>query len=108
MQHYMRTVNGRDDVAHKRGVAMKGLKDTFDNLTQLRQRFERRIASAARRGRPVPPVRGRLDEVEGFGSNPGNLRMLTHVPRQLPAASALVVALHGCTQTANVYDHGSG
>jgi len=44
----------------------------------------------------------------GFGSNPGNLRMLTHVPRKLGKAPALVVALHGCTQTAAVYDHGSG
>jgi poly(hydroxyalkanoate) depolymerase family esterase len=100
---------GETNIARAReGAAMKGLKDTLVSLTHLRQRFERLIASAAKRGRPVPAVSGRLDEVVGFGSNPGNLRMFTHVPRQVSAAPALVVALHGCTQTANVYDHGSG
>jgi len=47
-------------------------------------------------------------KVVSFGSNPGNLRMLTHMRRNLPAAPALVVALHGCTQTAAGYDQGSG
>lgn len=51
---------------------------------------------------------GRLTEVEGFGSNPGALRMLTYVPPSLPAGAPLVVVLHGCTQTASGYDTGSG
>ena len=34
--------------------------------------------------------------------------MLVHVPRKLSQIPALVVALHGCTQTAAGYDHGSG
>jgi poly(hydroxyalkanoate) depolymerase family esterase len=50
----------------------------------------------------------RLSEVTGFGSNPGNLRMLTYVPAGAPEAPALVVVLHGCTQTAAGYDHGAG
>jgi feruloyl esterase len=50
----------------------------------------------------------RLTEIVGFGSNPGNLRMLTHVPEGVSATPALVVVLHGCTQTAAGYDHGSG
>lgn len=50
----------------------------------------------------------RLTEVAGFGSNPGNLRMLTYVPERLPPSPPLVVVLHGCTQTAAGYDHGSG
>ncbi len=41
-----------------------------------------------------------LEEVSTFGSNPGNLRMLRHVPVGMPANAALLVALHGCTQTA--------
>ena len=47
-----------------------------------------------------------LRDVERFGPNPGNLRM-----RLLPAAGAsrpLVVALHGCTQTAAGFAEGSG
>lgn len=47
-------------------------------------------------------------EVTDFGSNPGELRMFKHVPRSLPANSPLVVALHGCTQTASDYANGPG
>lgn len=43
-------------------------------------------------------------EVTGFGSNPGNLRMFKHVPAGLPADAPLVVALHGCAQSAASYD----
>src|SRR5262245_9454921 len=49
-----------------------------------------------------------LDEVHAFGSNPGNLRMLTYLPGSLTANPALVVVLHGCKQTAAGYDHGAG
>jgi poly(hydroxyalkanoate) depolymerase family esterase len=88
---------------------MKGLKDTLANLSKLRERFERLLSSAAKRGGAASPHgTARLREVVGFGSNPGNLRMLTYAPRKLTKAPALVVALHGCTQTAAVYDHGSG
>ena len=55
-----------------------------------------------------PAVPNRLTEVSGFGLNPGNLRMLTYVPEEVAASPALVVVLHGCTQTAAGYDHGSG
>jgi feruloyl esterase len=50
----------------------------------------------------------RLTEVVDFGSNPGNLRMLTYVPATLAPAAGLVVVLHGCTQTATTYDYGTG
>ena len=40
-------------------------------------------------------------EVTGFGSNPGNLRMFKHVPAGVPANAPLVVALHGCAQSAS-------
>lgn len=43
-------------------------------------------------------------EVTGFGSNTGNLRMFKHVPAELPANAPLVVALHGCAQSAASYD----
>lgn len=49
-----------------------------------------------------------LVEVTGFGANPGGLRMLTHVPDILGPKPALVVVLHGCTQTAASYDTGTG
>jgi poly(hydroxyalkanoate) depolymerase family esterase len=47
-------------------------------------------------------------EVTGFGSNPGNLRMFKVVPAGLPANAPLVVALHGCSQSASSYDVESG
>jgi poly(hydroxyalkanoate) depolymerase family esterase len=47
-----------------------------------------------------------LGEVHEFGSNPGALRMFTYVPER--PKSALVVVLHGSSQTAASYDLGAG
>jgi poly(hydroxyalkanoate) depolymerase family esterase len=47
-------------------------------------------------------------EVTGFGTNPGNLRMFKYVPSGLPAGAPMVVALHGCAQTASNYDAETG
>ena len=44
----------------------------------------------------------------GFGANPGNLRMFAYAPEHLLPNAPLVIALHGCTQTADEYDHGTG
>ncbi|MGV9246606.1 extracellular catalytic domain type 1 short-chain-length polyhydroxyalkanoate depolymerase [Streptomyces sp. NPDC003710] len=49
-----------------------------------------------------------LQEVTGFGTNPGALRMFRYVPSGLPAGRPVVVALHGCTQDAAGYGTGSG
>jgi feruloyl esterase len=49
-----------------------------------------------------------LVEIGDFGPNPGHLRMLVHVPQALAAHPALVVVLHGCRQTAQGYDLGTG
>ncbi|MFD3500022.1 alpha/beta hydrolase family esterase [Streptomyces sp. NPDC058678] len=49
-----------------------------------------------------------LQEVTGFGANPGALRMFRYVPDGLPAGRPVVVALHGCTQNASGYGTGSG
>jgi poly(hydroxyalkanoate) depolymerase family esterase len=49
-----------------------------------------------------------LSDLAAFGSNPGALRARVYVPENLPRGAALVVVLHGCTQTAAGYDHGSG
>lgn len=49
-----------------------------------------------------------LTEVTGFGSNPGNLRMFKYVPAGLPTDAPLVVALHGCAQSASSYDDETG
>jgi len=50
----------------------------------------------------------KLVEVRDFGSNPGQLRMLTYAPDRLPATAPLVVLLHGCTQSGVSFDKGTG
>ncbi|MEM6558194.1 MAG: PHB depolymerase family esterase [Myxococcota bacterium] len=49
-----------------------------------------------------------LTPIEDFGDNPGELLMFDYVPEELPAHAPLVVALHGCTQTASDYDDETG
>ena len=55
----------------------------------------------------APPETGRLNRLSEFGANPGALDAWCYVPRDVPGM-ALVVVLHGCTQTAAGYDRGSG
>ena len=50
----------------------------------------------------------RLADLPFAKGNPGNLRARGYVPADLPPLAPLVVVLHGCTQDAAVYDHGSG
>ncbi|MFH8499018.1 extracellular catalytic domain type 1 short-chain-length polyhydroxyalkanoate depolymerase [Streptomyces coeruleorubidus] len=49
-----------------------------------------------------------LTQVTGFGTNPGNLAMYAYAPEALPADAPLVIALHGCTQSASDYYAHSG
>jgi poly(hydroxyalkanoate) depolymerase family esterase len=78
---------------------MRRLSDTIDRLSAMRD--------ALNRFQPDDGA-GELAPLEGFGSNPGALRGWLHVPDRLAVNPALVVVLHGCTQTAAGYDHGSG
>ena len=55
-----------------------------------------------------PPPSSHLKETRNFGSNPGALRMFTHLPPQVSEDCPLVVVLHGCTQSAAGYDLGTG
>jgi poly(hydroxyalkanoate) depolymerase family esterase len=71
-----------------------------DLVRQQRERMNAGAASAT--------GDGDLSELTGFGANPGALRMLAFLPDGLPPGAPLVVALHGCTQTAAGYDRGTG
>ncbi|WP_168992215.1 MULTISPECIES: extracellular catalytic domain type 1 short-chain-length polyhydroxyalkanoate depolymerase [Mesorhizobium] len=77
---------------------MRNMSDTIARLSAMRGRP---VASGQRRD-------DRLSDVAGCGSNPGALRARLHVPENLPEDAALVVVLHGCTQSAAGYDDGSG
>ncbi|MFD4594435.1 extracellular catalytic domain type 1 short-chain-length polyhydroxyalkanoate depolymerase [Streptomyces rubiginosohelvolus] len=49
-----------------------------------------------------------LERVTSFGANPGGLNMYVYRPAALPANAPVVVALHGCTQSAQVYSDNAG
>lgn len=76
---------------------MRTLSDTISRLAALR------LAPGH-----MPENHGRLTELTDFGSNPGALRARTYIPGKFDDGAALVVVLHGCTQTAGGYDIGSG
>lgn len=57
---------------------------------------------------PPSATSDRLADLAGVRDNPGNLRARFYVPPGLDGPAPLVVVLHGCTQDAAVYDHGSG
>lgn len=50
----------------------------------------------------------RLTDLPGPFDNPGQLGARCYVPAKLKSPAALIVVLHGCTQDAATYDHGSG
>jgi len=90
---------------------MQRLGSLIRQLARYQRQWERVMKAAAANAappEPSPATPGRLTETRDFGTNPGNLRMLSYAPPALPAQSPLVVVLHGCTQTATGYDHGSG
>ncbi|MBM6584434.1 PHB depolymerase family esterase [Microvirga sp. BT689] len=91
------------------------MKLPIARLLKAQHRWEKTLLKATatsrkllNRPRKTRPKKDKLTEVSSFGSNPGNLRMLTYVPPQLPDSAPLVVVLHGCMQTARDYDEGSG
>ena len=79
---------------------MPGIAENLVGLSRLRKGL---VAGMTNSADPL-----RLTPVAPAGRNPGNLRMLTYVPPGLAPGSALVVVLHGCTQSAAAYDHGAG
>ncbi|OFX42769.1 MAG: hypothetical protein A2046_00615 [Bacteroidetes bacterium GWA2_30_7] len=53
-------------------------------------------------------VFSQIQQITSFGSNPGNLKMYVYVPSNLNAEASVVVAMHGCTQTASDYVTNAG
>ena len=44
-----------------------------------------------------------ITQVTSFGTNPGALNMYTYVPSGISGPAPLVVAMHGCTESASLY-----
>jgi poly(hydroxyalkanoate) depolymerase family esterase len=83
----------------RRRTTIPGLHDTITRLSALRSRL------------PHPSrdeVDPRLQQLTGFGSNPGNLIARTYIPADFQTGAPLVVVLHGCTQSASSYNRGAG
>ena len=90
---------------------MLGLGKTTANLLRGRKKLQTLMGATGTIGLKTSDfARGSscLREIHDFGTNPGALRMFTHLPSGLADQSALVVILHGCAQTAASYDHGAG
>src|SRR6516162_4334845 len=88
---------------------MRDFRQVLARLQALQSKFEGLLASARKRASRVAPAGPTpLRELTGFGVNPGNLRMFAYAPEHLPPNAPLVIALHGCTQTSDEYDHGTG
>jgi poly(hydroxyalkanoate) depolymerase family esterase len=91
---------------------MRDVREVLARLGALRSKFEDLLAAARKRS-PRTRVGSarratRLKELTGFGANPGSLRMFAYAPEHMLSKPPLVIALHGCTQTADDYDHGTG
>jgi poly(3-hydroxybutyrate) depolymerase len=76
-------------------------------LSTMPTGLRRRGAGIAAFASPGPAT-DRLADLPAAPDNPGNLRGRCYVPAGIAPGAALVVVLHGCTQSAAVYDHGSG
>ena len=90
---------------------MRDFGQVLQRLRAFQSKFEGLMASARKRvaaDRVASASPSRLRELTEFGANPGNLRMFAHIPEHLPPDRPLVIALHGCTQTADEYDRGTG
>ena len=89
---------------------MRKLGQTISALARYRRHWSTLLQStqASRRARAPSATADHLTELTGFGSNPGALRMFTYVPKKPKPSPALVVVLHGCTQSAASYDLGAG
>jgi len=49
-----------------------------------------------------------INQVSDFGTNPGSLNMYTYIPTGINSNAPVVIAMHGCGQTANVYAQQTG
>jgi poly(hydroxyalkanoate) depolymerase family esterase len=76
---------------------MRSISDTIERLARARAQTQGPVDQPNKLTRLADPAR-----------NPGQLTGWYQCPDSPASRPALVVVLHGCTQTAAAYDHGSG
>ncbi|MFN3318798.1 MAG: alpha/beta hydrolase family esterase [Allorhizobium sp.] len=76
---------------------MRSISDTIERLARARAQ------APGATGQP-----NKLTKLDAAAQNPGQLTGWYQCPENSTSPPALVVILHGCTQTAVAYDHGSG
>lgn len=76
---------------------MRSISDTIERLARARAQ------APGATGQP-----NKLTKLDAAAQNPGQLTGWYQCPENSTSPPALVVVLHGCTQTAAAYDHGSG
>ena len=78
-------------------------------MPAIRPRVRLRESRAGASAFAAPSAtRDRLSDLDWAGPNPGNLKARYYGPAGIDGPAPLVVVLHGCTQDAAVYDHGTG
>ena len=86
---------------------MRKLGQTISALARYRRHWSTLLRTTQASGTSAARS-DHLTELTNFGSNPGALRMFTYAPKNIGSSPALVVVLHGCTQSAASYDLGAG
>ena len=86
------------------------IRKQFGNLLARPDQWKKIMKAATRLKAAAPRSTNsdHLTETRNFGPNPGALRMFSHLTPDLPDQCPLLVVLHGCTQSAAVYDLGAG
>ncbi len=85
---------------------MSNLQRTIEKLQAQTLAWHERTAATQPFGQAAPASGFKLRP--HFGTNPGALKMLSHVPSGMTKQRSLVVLLHGCTQEAAAYATGTG
>jgi poly(hydroxyalkanoate) depolymerase family esterase len=93
----------------KAGVEGVGMSRNGNAMMQnYVSRFSRRVSERPGKTGKMPMPSARALVPFSFEPNPGSLVAKKFVPLALPAGAPLVVVLHGCTQTPEGYDRGTG
>lgn len=85
-----------------------GRPEGTETMPAIRPRRRLRASRKGARAFAAAAVPDRLQDLGPVRDNPGNLAGRCYVPPGLSGPAPLVVVLHGCTQDAALYDHGSG